>query len=136
MKELRVLLLAALLSGCVSQRYGNFTPLSQGSDAYLAADAAAQLTRVYPPAQNTFCIGQRVTDGFGINLVQHLRKNGYGINENQCPKQKANFFYVIDALQPQRHYRVSLFIGTQTLSRLYAKNHNNTFPVSAWTHKE
>ncbi|WP_133140667.1 conjugal transfer protein TrbH [Legionella genomosp. 1] len=136
MKELSVLLLAVLLSSCASMRYGNFTQLSQGRDAYLAADAATQLTRVYPPAQNTFCIGQRVTDGFGNTLVQGLRKKGYGVNENQCPKQKANFFYVLDELEPQNLYRVSLYVGIQTLSRLYAKNHEKILPVSAWTHKE
>jgi len=135
MKEISVLLAAVLLSSCVSMRYGNFTQMSQGKDAYLATDAATQLTRVYPPAQNTFCIGQRVTDDFGLSLIQNLRKKGYGINENQCPRNKANFFYVLDELKPQS-YRVSLFVGIQTLSRLYAKNNENIFPVSAWTHKE
>ncbi|CZP45844.1 conjugal transfer protein TrbH [Legionella pneumophila] len=135
MKEISVLLAAVLLSSCVSMRYGNFTQMSQGKDAYLATDAATQLTRVYPPAQNTFCIGQRVTDDFGLSLIQNLRKKGYGINENQCPRNKANFFYVLDELKPQS-YRVSLFVGIQTLSRLYAKNNENIIPVSAWTHKE
>ncbi|HAW6257072.1 TPA: conjugal transfer protein TrbH [Legionella pneumophila] len=135
MKELSVLLAAVLLSSCASMRYGNFTQMSQGKDAYLAADAAHQLTRVYPPAQNTFCIEQSVTDGFGLSLIQNLRKKGYGINENQCPKNKANFFYVLDELGPQS-YRVSLFVGIQTLSRVYAKSHENIIPVSAWTHKE
>ena len=116
MKELSVLLLAVLLSSCASMRYGNFTQLSQGRDAYLAANAATQLTRVYPPAQNTFCIGQRVTDGFGIALVQGLRKKGYGVNENQCPKQKANFFYVLDELEPQNLYRVSLYVGIDSVA--------------------
>ncbi|HAT1905710.1 conjugal transfer protein TrbH [Legionella pneumophila] len=134
MKEFSVLLLAVLLSSCASQRYGNFTQLSQGRDAYLAADAVNQLTRVYPPAQNSFCIGQRVRDGFGLNLTQGLRKKGYGVNENQCPKHKANFYYVLDELEPL--YRVSLFVGTQTLSRVYTNNHDKIFPVSAWTHKE
>ncbi|MBL7480301.1 conjugal transfer protein TrbH [Legionella bononiensis] len=135
MKELSVLLLAVLLSSCASMRYGNFTHMSQGKDSYLAVDATNQLTRVYPPAQNTFCIGQRVTDGFGLSLIQNLRKRGYGINENQCPKNKANFFYVLDELKPQS-YRVSLFVGMQTLSRLYAKSRENIIPISAWTHKE
>ncbi|HAT9660787.1 TPA: conjugal transfer protein TrbH [Legionella pneumophila] len=135
MKELSVLLLAVLLSSCASMRYGNFTQMPQGKDGYLAADAAIQLTRVYPPAQNTFCIGQVVNDGFGLSLIQNLRKKGYGINENQCPKNKANFFYVLDELKPQS-YRVSLFVGMQTLSRVYAKSHENIIPVSAWSHKE
>lgn len=117
-------------------RYGNFTHLSQNRDAYLATDATTQLTRVYPPAQNTFCISQRVTDGFGINLLHDMRKKGYGVNENQCRKQNANFFYVLDELEHQRIYRVSLFVGTQTLSRVYAKDHEKIYPISIWTHKE
>ncbi|VEB31247.1 Conjugative transfer protein TrbH [Legionella pneumophila] len=48
---------------------------------------------------------------------------------------KLIFFYVLDELKPQS-YRVSLFVGMQTLSRVYAKNHENIIPVSAWTHKE
>lgn len=134
MKKIIVLLTAFLLSSCASTRYGNFTQLSQSRDAHLAADAATQLTRVYPPAQNTFCIGQRVTDGFGLSLIQNLRKKGYGVNENQCPKNKANLLYVLDELEPL--YRVSLFVGVQTLSRIYAKDHEKIIPVSAWTHKE
>lgn len=136
MKELSVLLLAVLLSSCASMRYGNFTPISHGRDAYLAADATAQLIRVYPPAQNTFCMGQRVRDNFGINLVHDLRKEGYGVIENHCAKNKANFFYVLDAIESQRLYRVSLFIGMQTLSRVYAKSHGKIFPVGEWTYKE
>ncbi|WP_115710970.1 conjugal transfer protein TrbH [Legionella sainthelensi] len=135
MKKLSVLLAAVLLSSCASMRYGNFTQMSVGRDAYLAADAATQLMRVYPPAQNTFCIGQAVNDSFGLSLIQNLRKKGYGINENQCPRNKANFFYVLDELKPQ-NYRISLFVGMQTLSRVYAKSHENIIPVSAWTHKE
>lgn len=136
MNKLSVFLLALLLSSCANLRYGNFTHLSQGRDAYLATDATTQLTRVYPPAQNTFCIGQRVTDGFGINLLHDMRKKGYGVNENQCRKQNANFFYVLDELEPQRLYRVSLFVGIQSLNRVYAKDHERIFPISAWTHKE
>ncbi|ABQ56707.1 MULTISPECIES: conjugal transfer protein TrbH [Legionella] len=136
MKELSVLLFALLLSSCASQRYGNFTQVSQGRDVYLAQDAASQLTRVYPPAQNTFCISQKVRDAFGISLIHEMRKKGYGVIENNCPKQKANFFYVVDEIKATNLYRVSLFIGSQTFSRIYAKTGGKIPPVSAWTHKE
>lgn len=136
MKKLSVLLLAMLLSSCASMRYGNFTPLAQGRDVYLAQDATSQLMRVYPPAQNTFCISQKVRDNFGINLIQEMRKRGYGVNENSCPKQKANFFYVVDEIKSSNLYRVSLYVGLQSLSRVYVKTNEKLLPVSAWSHKE
>lgn len=136
MKKLIVLLLAMLLSSCASIRYGNFTPVSQDSDVYLAQDATSQLMHVYPPAQNTFCISQQVRDAFGINLIQGMRKKGYGVIENSFPKQKANFFYVVDEIKSSNLYRVSLYIGPQSLSRVYVKTNEKLLPISAWSHKE
>ncbi|WP_133128612.1 conjugal transfer protein TrbH [Legionella nagasakiensis] len=136
MKKLSILLLALLLSSCASMRYGNFTDASQSKEVYLAKDAVSQLRRVYPPAQNTFCINQKICDGFGINLIQMMRQKGYGLIENVCRRQKANFFYVVDEIKPGCHYRVSLYIGSQTLSRVYAKTNNKLAPISPWSHKE
>lgn len=136
MKKSCILLLTILLSSCASMRYGNFTDVSQNKDVYLAKDAASQLTRVYPPARNTFCISQKVCDGFGIRLIQEMRKKGYGVVENVRPRQKANFFYVVDEAEPGRLYRVSLYIGPQTLSRVYAKTNGKLTPISPWSHKE
>ena len=136
MKILSVILLGLLLSSCASMRYGNFTSVSQARDVYLAQDATSQLGRVYPPAQNTFCISQRVRDAFGINLVHQMRKKGYGVIENNCRKQKANFFYVVDAIKSSDLYRISLYIGSQTLSRVYTKTNGKILPISVWTHKE
>lgn len=136
MKRLSVLLLTILLSSCASMRYGNFTHTSQSKDAYLAKDAVSQLTRVYPPARNTFCISQKIRDAFGIKLIQEMRKKGYGVLENVQPRQKANFFYVVDEAKPGCLYRVSLYIGSETLSRMYAKSNGKLTPASPWSHKE
>ncbi|KTD14366.1 conjugal transfer protein TrbH [Legionella israelensis] len=136
MKKLSVLLLTILLSSCASMRYGNFTETSQNKDIYLAKDAVSQLTRVYPPARNTFCISQKVRDAFGIKLIQEMRKKGYGVVENIRPRQKANFFYVVDEAEIGRLYRVSLYIGQETLSRVYAKTNGKLTPISPWSHKE
>lgn len=116
--------------------YGNFVPVSQAEDVYLAKDSVSQLTRVYPPAQNTFCIGQKISDGFGVSLMSELRKKGYGLIERNCPKQKANFFYVVDTIKPINLYRVSLYVGEQTLNRVYAKNKETLQPISDWSYKE
>jgi len=136
MKKLSVLLLAILLSSCASMRYGNFTPPSEGKDVTLAQDAVSQLTRVYPPARNTFFIRQKTCDAFGIHLIQAMRKKGYGVIEDVHPRQKANFFYVVDETECDHLYRVSIYINTQTLSRMYAKTHGKLVPVSPWSHKE
>ncbi len=136
MKNLSVLLLTILLSSCASMRYGNFTDISQSKDAYLVKDTVSQLTKVYPPAKNIFFLSQKVCDGFGIKLLQMMRKKGYGIVENVRPSQKANFFYVVDEVEPGNLYRVSLYIGAKTLSRVYAKSNSKLAPVSPWSYKE
>lgn len=136
MKKLSVLLLSVLLSSCASVRYGNFTNVSAARDVYLAQDAVSQLTRIYPPAKNTFYIRQKICDGFGLKLVQMMRKKGYGVVENPMPRSKANFFYVVDETEPGHLYRVSLYLGSQILSRGYADARGKLTPVSPWSHKE
>lgn len=136
MKKLSLILLMILLSSCTTMRYGNFTAPLEGRNISLAQDAVLQLTRIYPPAQNTFCLNQKVTDGFGMNLVHEMRKKGYGVIENVQPRQRANFFYVVDEIEPGQLYRVSLYINNQALSRLYESRKNQLTPVSAWSHKE
>ena len=136
MKKISLLLLIVLLSSCTTMRYGNFTAPSAGRNVYLAQDAVQQLTLIYPPAQNTFCINQKITDGFGQILVHEMRKKGYGVIENIQPRQRANFFYVVDEIEPGQLYRVSLYINNQALSRFYASNKNQFAAVSVWSHKE
>lgn len=135
MQKLTILFLTLLLSSCASLHYGNFTQASSSRDIFLAQDAASQLTRVYPPAQNIFCIGQKLSDGFGMALIHKMREKGYGIMEH-CPKQKANFFYVVDEIKQSSLYRVSLYIGSQTLSRVYVKTKEQLLPFSPWSHKD
>lgn len=136
MKKLTLILLIVLLSSCTSMRYGNFTAPAEDRNVSLAQDSLQQLIRVYPPAQNTFCLNQKVTDGFGRSLIQEMRKKGYGVIENVQPRQKANFFYVVDEVEKKQLYRVSLYINDQALSRLYVSRKNQLVPVSAWAHKE
>lgn len=137
MKKLSTLFIALLLSGCATLNYGNFTQLSPNQDAYLVKDAITQLNMIFPPARHTFCIGQKINDSFGKNIVSAMRKKGYGVIDS-CSKQKANFFYVVDVLgdtEPSL-YRVSLFVGSQTLSRVYINTNGTINNLSEWTHKE
>ena len=136
MKKLSLLFLVLVLSSCASMRYGDFTKGSLSQDAFLANDATLQLTQVFPPAHNTFYLSQKTNNGFGLQLVNALRKKGYGVIENVQARQKANFFYVVDEVEPRQIYRVSLYINTQALNRLYVKSNHGFVPVSAWSHKE
>jgi hypothetical protein len=133
MKRLGFLLLIMMLSGCTGMRYGNFTETSQGKDMYLAKDAALQLSKIYPPAKNTFHISQKIHDGFGSYLTHELRMKGYGVMENALLKQ-ANFFYVVDKIG--HFYRVSLYVHSHTLSRVYKRNGEKFLPVNAWSYRE
>ncbi|MFO3582132.1 conjugal transfer protein TrbH [Legionella pneumophila serogroup 1] len=136
MKSLLLIALAVVLCSCASHRYGNFTQGVPGKETYLAQDAVSQMARVYPPAQHTLCLSQKVTDGFGRALIQGLRQKGYGVIETSCSKQKANFFYVLDELQTPNLYRITLFVNQQILSRLYLRTPKHFGPASPWTHKE
>ncbi|WP_367607885.1 conjugal transfer protein TrbH [Legionella sp. W05-934-2] len=136
MKKLMIMIIALMLSSCTTLQYGNFTPNQQSKDSYLAKDAVSQINCLYPAARNTFCLRQRVRDAFGIALIEGLRKKGYGIKENVCTRNKANFFYVVDETKPNKVYRVSLYIGSQTLTRAYSVNGKTPIPITPWSFKE
>lgn len=136
MKKLLPLVLMVLLSSCASLKYGDFTTMPPSKESQLAEDAANRLARVYVPAQTTFKLSQRANDRFGIKLLENLRKKGYGIAENVSPKKSANFFYVLDETERNHLYRVSLFVGKQSLSRAYVYESGALMPIGIWSHKE
>lgn len=136
MKNIIVLLLMGCLSSCTSLRYGNFTQASPGVFDLMAKDTAAQLGHVYPPAKNRLCLSQKVTDPFGMRLIDLLRKKGFGVMEKTNSSRDANFFYVVDEPIPRHLYRVSVFVGGQSLSRAYGLQNSVLVPASSWSHKE
>lgn len=136
MKNIIILLLIGFLTNCTSLRYGNFTQASHGVFELMAKDTAAQLGHVYPPAKNRLCLSQKVSDPFGMRLIELLRKQGFGVMEKANSSREANFFYVVDEPIPRSLYRVSVFVGEQSLSRAYSLQHGVLAPVSSWSHKE
>ncbi len=136
MKKLLSLVLSLLLCSCATMQYGNLIDVSRSNDSYLAQDSAKQIRNVTVPARTSFFIYEKVNDPFGVKLIEHLRRKGYGIVEEVHPKQKANFHYVVDRLQGHEVIRVSLFIGSQQLSRAYVQKHNKLYPIGTWSHKE
>lgn len=136
MKKTLLSIAVMLLTSCVSFQYGNFTNITPSVTDVMATDTVEQLTRNYPPAQNRFCFKQKITDHFGVKLVSLMRQKGYGIIEIASLCQQPSFYYVVDELKANHLYRVSVFVGPQSLSRAYWVQKGIVVPQSAWSYKE
>lgn len=150
------------LAGCAttspSTTYGNFT---QGVPAALnqtvADDAVKQLVAVYPPASTRFDLQQATPDAFGSSLVESLRAKGYALLEFKPASSKTTTTSTTTTIspaptasattgQPLRYifdqadtnlYRVTLLVGTQSLTRAYSAAQNGMLvPAGAWLRKE
>ncbi len=144
-----VALALAVLSGCGNRPggYGNFA----GVDSVkLVEDAMSALSVNYPPAKTRVALVQEVEDAFGSALVEAMRSAGYAVSEYDPPDRadkylaavkKPNglaFGYVLDGKGDE--LRVSLHIGTETLSRLYQVQRSGDaaqyIPQGFWTRKQ
>ncbi|WP_428413348.1 conjugal transfer protein TrbH, partial [Legionella sp.] len=134
--QLIIVLLMCWLSGCARLEYGNFTHAPMGAYELMAKDAAAQIGHVYPPAKNRFHLSQTIRDPFGMKLIELLRQKGFGVIEQSATRSEANFFYVVDEPIPPHLYRVSIFVGSQSLSRAYGIHNAVLVPISPWSRKE
>lgn len=133
---LLAVIVMAVVSGCGKQpeQYGNFANVQSGG---LAGDAVAVLKTAYPPAKTRLnLLHQYSDDVFGVELVEALRREGYAIAEYAPPPRGDkystaaasdtprpggfDFGYVVDHLAEDGGMRLSLFVGDETLSRLYA----------------
>lgn len=124
------------MSGCARLDYGNFTHAPMGAYELMAKDAAAQIGYLYPPAKNKFYLSQKIRDPFGIKLIELLRQKGFGVIEKSTTPSGPNFFYVVDEPVARHLYRVSVYIGDQSLSRAYGIHNGVLIPVSPWSRKE
>tara|TARA_B110000879_G_scaffold212755_1_gene310718 strand:- start:4810 stop:5226 length:417 start_codon:yes stop_codon:yes gene_type:complete len=138
MKKIILLMMIFILSGCAGMRYGNYTQMSGSKDDFLVSDVTSRIVKIYPAAKNTFRLSQKICDGFGLKLIEKLRRSGYGIVENVQDKQQANFFYVVDESISEKKltYRVSVYISNQSISRAYTMINGQLQPLTAWTYKE
>lgn len=136
MKKLLLLLLPWCLCSCAMTQYGNFTCIDTAKDTVIVKDAVKQVRRIKVPARTTFYIYQSTKDSFGIQLVQALRKQGFGVQENTRPKSAANFAFILDRISAQNLYRLSLILGSQKLSRVYLIQQGKVIPLGQWSHKE
>ena len=145
-----LLFLLADLAGCASiESYGNFLGANAPAtlNEKLAADTVKQLTVLYPPASTRFDLGQPTPDAYGSALVESLRIKGYAILEFEpdeaSPADKPDtagpglsLRYVLDAPASTNLYRVTVMVGSQSLSRAYVAQNDTVAPAGAWVRKE
>lgn len=124
------------LCSCASMQYGNLTDTNAQKDEYLAQDSIKRISKLKVPARTTLKVYQKSDSVFGHKLVELLRQHGYGVQENLKSDKKSNFHYVVDKLDGDNDIRVSLFMDTESISRVYQIKDGDINPVSAWSHKE
>lgn len=152
-KYLCVLLLLCLLPGCLFKRdsrrseYGNYL----GEKAsYMVDDVWTKIVDVYSPATVRLELAQVPDEFFGTPLYERLRSSGYAVQEYEKPQRRArkgsreaagdngykSFGYVVDQIDSDDTYRVTCFVGSESLSRLYilelAEGETFASPVGAW----
>ncbi len=155
-----VLWVGLLLAGCVSPApYGYAinekvpTPLLER----LAQDTVTRMEDLYPPAHTRLAVTHPATDPYGLALIEALRRKGYGVMESHVtirrtpstredmpgPIQPAvshkagiPFRYVVDGPFEPGLYRITVFIGNQSLSRVYRMDEQTMAQAGAWVRKE
>ena len=141
-KMIAVLILCASMSGCMSQKYGNFLN-KQIETEDIVASAITQLTEHYPPAKTQLYLqSPPSTDIFGCNLVTRLRESGYEVYEHQPndskPTGSLNFNYIIDSPQDGEGFapfvRLTLFIESDVMTCGY--DNETLQPITVWSKGE
>ncbi|SDY51346.1 conjugal transfer protein TrbH [Nitrosomonas halophila] len=137
-------LFALSLAGCATTgKYGNFVPAA-ANQQQIASDAVQQLATLYPPAKTRFELQQATPDAFGIALINSLRERGYALLEfnpvNQAQASIATaalpLRYVLDQAGPAGLYRLTLLVGSQSITRPYLKENGSFVPAGYWVRKE
>lgn len=155
-----VLWVGLLLAGCVSPSpYGYLVKgvVPPQMPERLAQDTVMRMEAVYPPAHTRLAVTHPATDAYGVALIQALRQKGYGVMEHvdthvipsTRDEQQAHierpavshgegvpFRYVVDGPFEPRLYRITIFIGSQSLSRVYRMDAHVIAQAGAWVRKE
>jgi len=147
-----LMLVLLLLSGCVSQPYGNFIQNpSIVTSKVMADDVAAQIVRLYPAANTQFNVRHVVNDPFGNALIENLRLEGFAVQEALQQSIQQQIFaapsqpdtesqkglalsYIID--QSGDLYHVKLMIDDMRLSRAFSVQGDSIHPAGIWVRKE
>lgn len=148
-KYLFIALLITYLTGCATtQPYGNFAGNPTAFDQKMVDDTMKQLVALYPPASTRFNLRQDTRDNYGSALVEALRVKGYSILElkpetpaaptEESPQSSSNFdlHYVIDQQGASNLFRITVVIGSQSITRAYVAQNDALFPAGSWIRKE
>ena len=161
MQRLSVVLgIGLLLAGCLSPSpYGYLVSgtVPPQMPERLAQDTVTRMEALYPPAHTRLSLTHPATDAYGMALIEALRRKGYGVMEyrvntrmnpstrDDMPvavqpvvshKDGLPFGYVVDGPFESRLYRVTVFIGSQSLSRVYHMDQHVFAQAGAWVRKE
>jgi hypothetical protein len=155
-----MLWVGCLLAGCVSPApYGYLVQEAVPPQMLkrLAQDTVMRMEALYPPAHTRFAVTHPATDPYGLALIETLRQKGYGVLESRettrtTPSTRADmhtpvepvvnqdegipFRYVIDGPFEPHLYRLTVFIGSQSLSRVYRLDQHVIAQAGAWVRKE
>ncbi|WP_442764043.1 conjugal transfer protein TrbH [Malikia spinosa] len=154
-------LLALALGGCATTSqspYGNFVQSAALDPQKLAADAVQQLATLYVPARTRLELQQPTPDAFGQALVKTLRDKGYALLEfvpagapaqtsasASSPPSPAEtpavpgglpLRYVLDQAGDSNLYRLTLMVGSQSITRAYLGQNGVFAPAGSWVRKE
>lgn len=149
-----------LLAGCVNTMPSGYlvkeavpSPLLER----LAQDTVTRMEDLYPPAHTRLALTHPATDAYGLALIEALRQKGYGVLEARVttrttPSTRADMQtpvepavnqdegiplrYVVDGPFEPRLYRLTVFIGSQSLSRVYRLDDQVLAQAGAWVRKE
>ena len=161
MRRLSVVLgVGLLLAGCVGPSpYGYLVSVTVPPQMpqRLAQDTVMRMEALYPPAHTHLALSHPATDAYGVARIEALRRKGYGVMESRVTtrmnpstrddmpvavqpavsyKEGLPFGYVVDGPFEPRLYRVTVFIGSQSLSRVYRMDQHVFAQAGAWVRKE
>ncbi|MFH0783561.1 MAG: conjugal transfer protein TrbH [Pseudomonadota bacterium] len=138
MNRSALIVIVLLIAGCAvkTEQNFNFAPkLTQVEQQQIVSDAVKKLGELYLPAKTRLNF-QATEDTFGISLIHDLRDQGYAIDEIQdTPNDPSGLQlrYILD--QAGDLYRVTVMIGSDSLSRPYSEQNGMLTAAGCWVHK-
>jgi hypothetical protein len=124
-------------------------PLPDDASTVLVRDAMRILPGVHPPARTRLHLLRDADDAFGTALTAAMRESGYAVGEfakpgkggkDVPPQDSLAFDYRLIESMRDKQLRVTLFIGDESLSRLYLLQESDggisLVPGSYWVRKQ